>query len=79
MNVADVESDGEGDGSSVVTITAATAAAAAEVVGFMDWGFLVCFSGCVFSLFFFLGLWLMEMQDRSDGLVGVLGRRGRCC
>jgi hypothetical protein len=42
-----VESDGEGEGSSVVT-----AAAAAEVVGFMDWGFLVCFQGWVFSPFF---------------------------
>jgi len=64
-----VESDGEGEGSSVVT---AAAAAAAEVVGFMDWGFLVCFSGCVFSPFFFL--WPLALGDA--GAKAWLGRRG---
>lgn len=74
MNVADVESEGEGEGSSVVT----AAAAAAEVVGFMDWGFLVCFSGCVFPLIFFpLGLWFLERRCRSKK--AWLGRRGGCC
>jgi len=44
----------------------AAAAAAVEVVGFMDWGFFVCFSGCVFSLLFFslvFGSW----RCRSKG------------
>jgi hypothetical protein len=70
VNVADVESDGEGEGSSVVT---AAAAAAAEVVGFMDWGFLVCFSGCVFSPFFFL--WSLALGDAgAKALVGEARR-----